>query len=154
MNQFKKIAILTITLFASINAFAQTYEGKPKDIQQILKNIDLFSQYFMNGEADKMAACYTDNGKIFPDGRKIIGGTNELHQFWTLSEGTKILHHKITPVEIKIVKKTAYDYGYYEGETLNADGEKSAWKGKYVIVWKKIGKDWKMYLDIWNRVMD
>jgi len=28
----------------------------------------------------------------------------------------------------------------------------SSWKGKYVIVWKKVDSKWKMHLDIWNSV--
>jgi len=55
-------------------------------------------------------------------------------------------------MEITIIKKTAYDYGYYEGETIMKDGSSSKWKGKYMIIWKKVGKDWKIYLDIWNSI--
>jgi ketosteroid isomerase-like protein len=99
-----------------------------------------------------MVAAYTIDGKIFPNRREIMGGSKDLLQYWTLPEGIKILKHKITPVEITIVKKTAYDHGYYERETLTAEGKKISWKGKYVIVWKKVGKDWKMYLDIWNGI--
>jgi len=80
----------------------------------------------------------------------IIAGEKNIKKYWTLPEGVKILKHKITPLEIKVIKKYAYDYGYYEGETLTAEGKTVAWKGKYVIVWKKVGKNWKMYLDIWN----
>ena len=60
--------------------------------------------------------------------------------------------HKITPKEIKVVGNEAYDYGYYEGTTLRANGSESNWKGKYVIIWKKVAGEWKIYLDIWNRI--
>jgi ketosteroid isomerase-like protein len=56
----------------------------------------------------------------------------------------------ITPVEIKVNGDFAYDYGYYEGETLFTNGRSSRWIGKYVIVWKKENGKWKIYLDIWN----
>ena len=150
MQQLKRITVLILALTLSINANSQTYIGKQKDIQQILKNIDAFSQAYMNGEATTMANAYTTDGKIFPNNTDIIGGTKDLEGYWTLPDGMKILHHKITPLEINIVKKTAYDHGYYEGETQRADGSTVKWKGKYVIVWKKVGKEWKMYLDIWN----
>jgi ketosteroid isomerase-like protein len=42
--------------------------------------------------------------------------------------------------------------GYYEGKSLKQDGEEISWKGKYLIVWKKEANDWKMYMDIWNRI--
>ena len=69
-----------------------------------------------------------------------------------MPEGVKTSNHKITPIEITVVGDTAYDYGYYEGTTLKATAEKSSWKGKYVIVWKRVGTEWKMYLDIWNSI--
>ena len=30
-------------------------------------------------------------------------------------------------------------YGYYKGKTEQKDGEISSWKGKYLVVWKKVG---------------
>jgi ketosteroid isomerase-like protein len=150
MQQLKKIALLIFALILSLNANSQSYTGKQKDIQQILKNIEAFSQAYMNGEAETIANAYTTDGKIFPNRREIIEGTKDLQGYWTLPENIKVLHHKITPLEINIVKKTAYDYGYYEGKTQLADGSVSEWKGKYVIVWKKVGKEWKIYLDAWN----
>ncbi len=152
MNQIKKIVFLFLALLCTTASYSQVYNGKQKEINKILDNIKSFSQYYMNGEADKIAACYTKDGKIFPAGQEIIEGTNDLNKFWTLPSDVKVLKHKVTPSEITIVKKTAYDYGYYEGETLLPDGKKSTWKGKYVIVWKKVGNDWKIYLDCWNRI--
>jgi ketosteroid isomerase-like protein len=63
-----------------------------------------------------------------------------------------VLHHKSIPEEIEVMGSTAYDVGYYEGRTKKVNGEEESWRGKYVIVWKKEGGDWKMYLDIWNPV--
>ena len=141
-----------VILLLSTPGFSQTYIGKKKDIDKILKNITAFSQNVMNGDSRKIADAYTSDGKIFPSGRDILEGTEILENYWRPSDGYKTLYHKVTPVEIRIVKKTAYDFGYYEGESMNPKGEKSTWQGKYVIVWKKVGKDWKIYLDIWNPV--
>lgn len=150
---FKKPLILTITiLFLTTHIFSQTYIGKKKEINKILKNVENFSKYVMAGNYQKIAAAYTADGKIFPTGRDVMEGTEALESYWKPSEGYKTLYHKVTPTEIRIIKKTAYDYGYYEGESINPKGEKSTWQGKYVIVWKKEGKEWKIYLDIWNRM--
>jgi len=124
-----------------------------KDKAIILKNIAAFSQHVMNGDAKAIAAAYTADGKIFPTNRDIMEGTQVLEKYWTPNKNYKTTHHKITPSEIKILGDEAYDYGYYEGKTLNkSDGTISSWRGKYVIVWKKINGDWKIYLDIWNNI--
>lgn len=152
MLHLTKCLIVFIFLFISVNLMGQFYFGKEKDIQKILDNTASFSQHYMNSEPAKIAACYTIDGKIFPGKSKIIEGLEDIEKRWTIPEDVKILKHKVTPSEIRIVKKYAYDYGYYEGETLKANGETVPWQGKYVIVWKKVDKDWKIYLDIWNTV--
>ncbi len=147
----KVLTILAITLMVA-GLHAQNYIGKQKDIDVILKNTKSFSAYYMAGDYEKLSGCYTEDGKIFPGGRQIIEGNQKAGNYFKVPEGYKVLKHKVTPQEIRVVKKTAYDYGYYEGETQRPDGTTSTWKGKYVIVWKKVNKDWKIYLDIWNRV--
>lgn len=120
----------------------------------ILKNAEKFSGYVMASDYDNIDASYTRDAKIFPNNMKIVDGEG-IKKYWILPEGFSTPHHKIFPEEITIVDdNTAYDYGYYEGKTKNAEGEESSWKGKYVIVWKKEEGNWKMHLDIWNSVRD
>ena len=142
---------LIISLF-SISLQAQNYTGNDKDIASILANIKAFSQHVMNGDAEKIAAAYTEDGKIFPNNRDILEGTDALKKYWAPSKTHKTIHHKVTPEEIKIIGDEAYDFGYYEGKTKRPDGTISSWKGKYVIVWKKVEGEWKIYLDIWNSI--
>lgn len=124
------------------------------DINTIEKNITAFSKAVMEGNHEAIANLYTSDGKIFPNNRKILSGKDELKTYWTLPEGVKITHHKVTPTEIKIENNSAYDFGYYEGKTLSKDNKESSWQGKYVIIWKKINNEWKIYLDIWNSVKE
>jgi len=136
------IIVLTLTTFGQIQS--QNLNGNTEDIQTILKNTEAFSKYVMASDYEKIAASYTNNTKILK-GEDIIN-------YWTLPEGISTPFHKITQSEITVKGDTAYDYGYYEGKTKHKDGRISPWKGKYVIIWKKEGNDWKMYLDIWNGV--
>ena len=137
-------------LLLSVALPAQEYHGKAKDIKQILTNIESFSSHYVNGETEKLVACYTEDGKILPGNSDVRSGPEALRNWWAVREGVTILRHKITPLEIRITGKYAHDHGYYEGETMNAAGEKFPFKGKYVIVWQKVGKQWKIYLDMWN----
>lgn len=133
---------------------SQQFSGNQDDIDKILLNIDKFSSYVMESNYDKIAESYTNDGKIFPNKREIIEGRTLIKAYWELPEGVSIMHHKITPSEIKVLGNEAYDYGHYEGKTKRKDGQEVAWKGKYVIVWKKVENDWKIYLDIWNNIVD
>ena len=146
------LLFLLISLLSTLSISAQNYIGKQKHIDKILKNVAMFSKHVMAGDYEAIAASYTTDGKIFPNNREIMEGTTALEKYWKPGEGWKTTYHKVTPQEIRIVKKTAYDYGYYEGESQGPDGKKSQWKGKYVIVWKKVKGEWKIYLDIWNSI--
>lgn len=141
-------------LFLSFAIHAQKFQGNQEDIDAILSNIKGFSSAVMSSEYQSIGDAYTDDAKIFPNNREIIKGREAIIRYWTLPEGIKTKYHKITPEEIKIIGNEAYDYGFYEGTTLRADGSEASWKGKYVIIWKKVNQDWKMYLDIWNGIKD
>lgn len=126
-----------------------------KERQKILEATKKFSKAYMNADYDALANAYTENGKIFPNNSEIIVGRVAIKKRWLLPEDVKIVNHVIEPQEINFIGDYyAYDYGYYHGSTKKSDGSIEDWKGKYVVVWKKVGAVWKMYLDIWNRVKD
>ena len=150
-----RFIILPFVIFiSSIYSFGQTYTGDPEEISNIVKSAKNFSQHIVNADYEKIGDAYTADAKIFPNNTKIIEGREQIIQYWELPEGVRTIAHKTMASEIKIIGDEAYDYGYYEGTTRRANGEEVSWKGKYVIVWKKVEGEWKMYLDIWNRVAD
>lgn len=145
------ITTLVLALFVQFG-MSQTYSGNQKDIDQILQNIQDFSSYVNTSNYKMIGECYTKDAKIFPQRGDVIVGIENITKYWILPEGVQTKNHKITPSEITITGDTAYDYGYYEGTTVRADGTKNSWKGKYVIVWKRVDDNWKIYLDIWNSI--
>jgi len=145
-------AILILITVGSLPATGQTFSGSPKQIDQILLKIGAFSQFIMDSDYDDIADAYTVDAKIFPNNRDIISGRENIQNYWVLPEGVHTSYHKIIPEEISVRGKEAYDYGYYEGRTKRKDGGEVSWKGKYVIIWKKIAGEWKIYLDIWNQI--
>lgn len=147
------LSLLFLTVSFGFSLSAQNYQGKQKDIDKILKGAAQFSEYYMAKDGAAVAGLYTEDAKIFPNNREILSG-EDLVKYWEPSPNVKVLHHKITPVEIKVMGKTAYDYGYYEGTTQAEGKDAASWRGKYVIIWKKVGKEWKIYMDIWNRIAE
>lgn len=144
---------LLLTFFCQ-NLLAQAAD-EAKSLAIIRANIAAFSKNLVAGNYDAVVAAYTDDAKIFPNNMDILRGSEAIRTYWTPAPDrkSKTSHHLVTPEEIKIVGKEAYDWGYYEGKTLGEDGKETAWKGKYVIVWKETAPGvWKIYLDIWNRV--
>ncbi len=153
MLYFNNIVVITFIL-SILRGNAQKLSGEPAELNKILNNISTFSKAIIASDYQSIASAYTVDGKLFPNNREIISGYDDIIDYWTLPEGVQIVHHKVSPEEIKILGEEAYDYGYYEGKTQRADGTEISWRGKYVIVWKRINDEWKMYLDIWNRITD
>lgn len=143
----QRYILIVLVGFISIHAYAQTDE-----VFNIKEQSAKFSSLMVEGDRETMLKLYTTDAKIFPNNREILSG-EDLRQYWMPKEGSdyKVLYHKATPEEIKIFGDEAYDWGYYEGRSVS-NGKESSWKGKYVIIWKKEQGEWKMYLDIWNRV--
>ncbi|MEQ6166659.1 nuclear transport factor 2 family protein [Ekhidna sp. MALMAid0563] len=139
------LTILTLTIFS----YAKAQE---KEVESIKSQAKKFSEYMMNGEREQVVAMYTSDAKIFPADRDILEG-ERLANYWNPpgERSWKTSYHRITPVEIKVMGNEAYDWGYYEGTSSNGE-QTSDWRGKYVIIWRKIEGEWKIYLDIWNRI--
>lgn len=116
MNQ--KLSILAFLLLISSSCLAQGAE------QIIRQNISAFSKALVDRNYDALVAAYCDDAKIFPNGTNILAGSESIRTYWTPSEDASSItvYHKIIPEEITIVGSTAYDYGYYEGRSRNADG--------------------------------
>lgn len=147
-----KNLILISLLVLSHSLASQTFQGKQEDIDIILSNIKDFSMAVMSSDYQAIGEAYTKDAKIFPNNSDIIRGRDAITKYWELPQGVTINYHNISPEELRVLDEDAYDYGYYEGTTRRPDGTEIDWRGKYVIVWKKIGTEWKIYLDIWNRV--
>ncbi|MFK7932079.1 MAG: DUF4440 domain-containing protein [Saprospiraceae bacterium] len=121
----------------------------------IRDNIKQFSKDLMAGNFAAVVASYTEDGKIFPNHTKILGGLAAIGDYWTPASDNpnRIVFHEIIPESITINGRQAVDYGYYRGKTRNGKGEESAWQGKYIIIWKEVELGvWKIELDIWNNV--
>lgn len=133
---------------------AQDYQGPEEDIEQILANTKAFSAAVVAGDLDGIVDAYTEDGKIFPNNRPILEGREALAAYWKPGPDYRTSYHLLTPLEIKVTGDEARDYGTFEGRTVGPEGEETSWRGKYVVVWKKVDGEWKMYLDIWNASPD
>ncbi|NNF36867.1 MAG: nuclear transport factor 2 family protein [Saprospiraceae bacterium] len=130
------------------------YTGSREDLNTLLAGMKTFSETYMKEDHIAISEFYTEDGKIMPNGTPIIEGREAIAERWKLKDDVDILHHAIYPVEVNIIDDIAYDYGYYEGSTKVGDQAATNWKGKYVIIWKKVNGKWLMDVDIWNRVND
>jgi uncharacterized protein (TIGR02246 family) len=103
------------------------------------------------GDAAASAGFYAPDGSLLPAGGPIAQGTAAITAVWQGIFGMKNAKLTFTPTQVTVASAgdMAYEIGTYE---LSFDSDTGPAKdvGKYVVVWKKIGGDWKVATDIFN----
>jgi ketosteroid isomerase-like protein len=146
----KQLALLAL-LGMSQTVFAQRIEGDRSEAEAIKAASQRFSGHVIAARFDSIAACYSEDARIFVGGQNIIEGREAIRRSWVVPDSVPTVHHAILPEEILVRGNEAIDHGYYEGRTRYPDGTEKPWRGKYVVIWRKVDGRWLMYLDIWNR---
>ena len=141
--------LLTIGFLATAGCAVST-RGGSSDVAAIEAAGRAFSAAYVRGDVDAMMAIYTEDAVIFPNNSEAIAGIDAVRRYWTLPPGQTVTHHRATPTEIRVDGDHAYDHGVYE---IAGTRDGTAWgpnHGKYVIVWRRTPRGWRMHLDMWN----
>jgi ketosteroid isomerase-like protein len=96
---------------------------------------DKFAQAFNAGDAAAVAALYTDDAVILPPGAEMMKGKNAIRAFW------KGAAEQLGDGAVR-------EIGTFTFRTKGAQPQDIT--GKYVVVWEKVGSDWRLATDIWN----
>ena len=126
---------------------AQAAASDTAVIQQLARQ---FSAAYVRGDAAAMTELYTSDAVIFPERSAAITGRDAIRRYWSLPPGRRITRHVITPAQITVDGRHAYDHGTFE---IAGERDGKPWgpsRGKYVVVWRRVGGSWRIHLDIWN----
>ena len=121
------------------------------DEQAIRAQVDHWLQLVKAKDAPGIANMYAEDGAVMPPNAPIGKGRAAIQQAWASMMGTPGFDLTFTPEQIVISSSgdVALDRGTYALKVAPA-GKAQADTGKYVVVWRKIGGDWKAVADIFN----
>jgi uncharacterized protein (TIGR02246 family) len=130
-------------------AAAIVFVAVPAMAQSVKTSIDqanqTFSAAFAKGDAASLAAFYTEQATILPPGAPMMKGRKNIEAFWKEAM-TTLKNLKLKAVDVESLgTTTAREIG-----TFTADAGQQQVVGKYVVIWKKSGKSWRLATDIWN----
>jgi uncharacterized protein (TIGR02246 family) len=109
---------------------------------------DQFTRAFNTGDIAAVAAHYTENAVVLPSGAEMVMGRNAILTFWKAAS-EQMGDFKLTVVDVKpLGSDAAREIGTFSLRTKGSQPKEVA--GKYVVVWEKVGADWKIATDIWN----
>ena len=121
------------------------------DEQAIRAQIDRWLQLVKDKDAPSIAALYADDGAVMPPNAPIGKGRAAIQKTWASMMQTPGFDLTFAPEQIIVSSSgdMALDRGTYKF-TAAPHGTVQMDTGKYVVVWRKIGGEWKAAADIFN----
>jgi uncharacterized protein (TIGR02246 family) len=119
--------------------------------QAIRAQVDRWLQLVKAKDAAAIAELYAEDGAVMPPNAPIGKGRAAIQQTWASMMNTPGFDLSFTPEQILVSSSgdMALDRGTYELAIAPA-GKAQNDTGKYVVVWRKIGNEWKAAADIFN----
>jgi uncharacterized protein (TIGR02246 family) len=104
--------------------------------------------FFNKGDFAGLASLYTEDATAFPPGSGMVKGRPGIEALWKgMSE--KVGDPELTTLDVKALgPSAAREIGTFRLMTKGSPPQQIT--GKYVVVWEKVGNDWKLAADIWN----
>jgi ketosteroid isomerase-like protein len=124
----------------SVPALAQKAEIEAANA----KWIELFNK----GDFGGIASLYTTDATAFPPGSAMVRGNTAIGAMWkNISE--EVGDPKLVTLDVKpLGPSAAQEIGTFKLKTKGPNPKDVM--GKYLVVWEKVGTDWKLAADIWN----
>ena len=119
-----------------------------QDKATIDKLNESFIAALQKGDMMAIGQMYMEDAYLLPSGAEMVKGRAAIQAFWTkAAEG--IADFKLSTLDVKpLGSDAAREVGTF---TLKGKGQQSQEvTGKYVVVWQKVGSEWKLATDIWN----
>jgi uncharacterized protein (TIGR02246 family) len=113
--------------------------------------VDRWLQRVKAKDAAAIAQFYTEDGAVMPANMAIGKGRPAIQKIWADMMATPGFDLTFAPEQIIISSSgdMALDRGTYR-LTVSPAGTPQTDTGKYVVVWRKVGGEWKAAADIFN----
>ncbi|KRR22057.1 ketosteroid isomerase [Bradyrhizobium lablabi] len=133
---------LVIAFMISLTAAASAQKAEIEAINA------KFIEYFNKGDFSGIASLYTTDATALPPGSAMVQGRPAIEVMWK-GMAEQVGDPKLTTVDVKpLGPSAAREIGTFALKTKGATPQDVT--GKYVVVWEKVGNDWKLTTDIWN----
>ncbi len=131
------IAFMALT---SVPAFAQKAEIEAANAKWI--------EFFNKGDFAGVGSLYTSDATAFPPGSAMVRGNAAIGAMWK-GIAEQVGDPKFSTLDVKqFGPSAAREIGTFSLKTKGPNPKDVT--GKYVVVWEKVGNDWKLAADIWN----
>jgi uncharacterized protein (TIGR02246 family) len=111
---------------------------------------DDWARHWNAGELDGVVAAYAEDAVYLPPHHEAVHGRDAIRDYLKapLGHGVSDLVFEVT--YIKQQGPIAWDVGTYRMTIPQDDGTKKEDHGKYLSVWRRVGKNWLLAADAWS----
>ena len=107
-----------------------------------------WTEFFNKGDFTGVASLYTTDATAFPPGSAMVKGGAGIGAMWK-SMAEQVSDPKLRTLDVKpLGPSAAREIGTFSLKTKAPTPQEVT--GKYLVVWEKVGNDWKLAADIWN----
>lgn len=134
---------------AEVNSTAGANTGAEE--QAIRGQVDHWLQLVKTKDAAGIADLYAEDGAVMPPNAPVAKGRAAIQKTWASMMQTPGFDLTFTPEQIIVSSSgdMALDRGTYR-LAVAPKGTAQTDTGKYVVVWRKVGSEWKAAADIFN----
>ena len=105
-------------------------------------------EFFSKDDFDGVASLYTVDATAFPPGSGMVKGRAAIGAMWK-SMANQVSDPKVTAIDVKrLGPSAAREIGTFSMKTKGQTPKEIT--GKYVVVWERVGRNWKLATDIRN----
>lgn len=144
-------SLLSIFFTATFFAPIATATPNPND-PSIIERSDAYLTAVLAGDPATIAAMFQENAILMPPNQSLLQGRASIEQFYgKMCRGpVKVTAFTFTHLEARIVSDTAYDVGTYKQTLVVGPGRTLEDVGKYSVILKRTGDEWKIAYLIFN----
>jgi uncharacterized protein (TIGR02246 family) len=102
-------------------------------------------------DAGRAAALYTEDARLIPQGAAACRDRGAIAAFFAGAFAKGIAGARFMTEEVEGDERQATEIGRYELYAVPPNGERIlATEGRYLVVWRKDGGEWRMHRDMFN----
>ena len=111
---------------------------------------DEWARHWNAADLEGVVAVYAEDAVYLPPHQVAVHGRDAIREYLKtpLSHGVSDLAFEVT--YIKQQGLIAWDLGTYRMTIPQNDGTKKEDHGKYLTVWRRVGKSWRIAADAWS----
>lgn len=142
--------LLLAAAVAALSACEATDTG-PDAAAGIAATSARFEAAYNGGDAQAVAALYTEDGAVLPPGSARIDGREGIAGLWQSFIDAGVRDLDLETVELEASGDSASEVGQFTLTAPDGQGGRITAGGKYIVLWQR-GADgvWRLYRDIWN----